>query len=66
MAQGTVKWFNASKGYGFIEMENGTDIFVHHNSIQTDGFRSLDEGERVTFEIGQNEKGEHAQNVTKQ
>ena len=65
MAQGTVKWFNASKGYGFIEMENGKDIFVHHNSIQSDGFRSLDEGERVTFEIGQNEKGEFAQNVTK-
>ncbi|MCP4220432.1 MAG: cold-shock protein [bacterium] len=65
MAQGTVKWFNAQKGYGFIEMENGKDIFVHHNAIQGQGFRSLDEGERVEFEIGQGPKGEHAQNVVR-
>ncbi len=63
MAQGTVKWFNAQKGYGFIEMENGKDLFVHHNAIQGQGFKSLDEGERVEFEIGQGPKGEHAQNV---
>ncbi len=63
MAQGKVKWFNSQKGYGFIEMENGKDIFVHHNSIQGSGFKSLDEGENVEFEIGQGPKGEHAENV---
>lgn len=65
MATGTVKWFNAQKGYGFIEMENGKDIFVHYNAIQGHGFKSLDEGEKVEFEIRQSEKGEHAENVTK-
>ena len=65
MAQGTVKWFNAQKGYGFIEMENGKDLFVHFNSIQDQGFKSLDEGEQVTFEIGQGPKGELAQNVVR-
>jgi CspA family cold shock protein len=65
MATGTVKWFNAQKGYGFIEMENGKDIFVHYNAIQGHGFKSLDEGEKVEFEIRQSDKGEHAENVTK-
>jgi CspA family cold shock protein len=65
MASGTVKWFDSRKGYGFIEMENGKDIFVHHNAIQGHGFKSLDEGERVQFEIRQSDKGDHAENVTK-
>ncbi len=65
MARGKVKWFNAKKGYGFIEMENGKDVFVHHNAIQGHGFKSLDEGEQVEFEIRQSAKGEHAENVVK-
>ena len=65
MAKGTVKWFNSQKGYGFIEMENGKDIFVHHKSIQGQGFKSLDEGERVEFQIQQSPKGEHAENVVR-
>jgi len=65
MAQGKVKWFNAQKGFGFIEVEGGSDIFVHHNEIQGQGFKSLDEGERVEFEIRTNEKGQHAANVVK-
>ncbi|MCP5105823.1 MAG: cold shock domain-containing protein [bacterium] len=65
MPTGTVKWFNAQKGYGFIAMENGKDIFVHHKSIQGHGFKSLDEGEKVEFEIGSGPKGEHAENVTR-
>ncbi len=63
MATGTVKWFNNSKGYGFIEVEGGKDVFVHHNEIQGHGFKSLDEGERVEFEIRQSPKGEQAANV---
>jgi CspA family cold shock protein len=65
MATGTVKWFNSQKGYGFIEMEDGKDIFVHYNSIQGQGFKSLDEGEKVRFEVRNSPKGEHAENVTK-
>ena len=65
MAKGKVKWFNSQKGYGFIEMENGKDIFVHHKAIQGTGFRSLDEGESVEFEIRQGPKGEHAENVVR-
>jgi len=65
MATGTVKWFNSQKGYGFIAMENGKDIFVHYNSIQGQGFKSLGEGEQVRFEIRQSPKGEHAENVIK-
>ena len=65
MVKGKVKWFNASKGYGFIEMEDGSDIFVHHKEIQTDGFRSLDEGQEVEFEIRQGDKGDYAANVSK-
>lgn len=51
MAEGTVKWFNSEKGYGFIEAEPGPDVFVHHSAIEMDGFRTLTEGDRVTFEI---------------
>jgi CspA family cold shock protein len=65
MAEGTVKWFNSQKGYGFIEMDGGSDVFVHHNEIQGSGFKSLDEGERVRFEVRTNEKGSHAANVTR-
>ena len=55
--EGTVKWFNASKGFGFIEQDNGKDVFVHHSAIQGEGYKSLDEGQRVTFEIVQGAKG---------
>lgn len=65
MAEGTVKWFNSQKGYGFIEMDGGSDVFVHYNEIQGHGFKSLDEGERVRFEVRTNDKGDHAANVTK-
>ncbi|MCX6578849.1 MAG: cold-shock protein [Candidatus Aminicenantes bacterium] len=65
MAEGTVKWFNSQKGYGFIALENGKDIFVHHNAIQGSGYKSLDEGDRVQFEIRQSDKGDHAENVVK-
>ena len=65
MEQGTVKWFNSSKGYGFISRESGEDVFVHHNSIQGDGFKSLDEGDRVEFEVQQGPKGLQAANVQK-
>jgi len=57
MAKGTVKWFNRTKGYGFIEQDGGEDIFVHHSEIQQDGFRYLVKGEEVKFEIGQGDKG---------
>jgi CspA family cold shock protein len=62
---GTVKWFNAGKGFGFIQRENGEDVFVHHTAIESDGFRSLAEGERVEFEIVQGQKGPAAEKVTK-
>ena len=61
--QGTVKWFNDGKGYGFIEREEGDDVFVHYNSIQGEGFRSLQEGQRVEFTIEQGEKGPQAVDV---
>ena len=64
MVNGVVKWFNSSKGYGFIEQENGPDVFVHHTGINASGFRSLNEGDRVTFEIVQGPKGPSAANVT--
>jgi CspA family cold shock protein len=63
MATGTVKWFNAEKGYGFIEREDGDDLFVHYSAIQTSGYRTLEEGQRVEFDVGPGEKGEEAQNV---
>ena len=61
---GTVKWFNGSKGYGFIEREGGADVFVHYSAIQGDGFRNLEEGQQVEFEIEQGPKGLQAANVT--
>ncbi|WP_020499410.1 MULTISPECIES: cold-shock protein [Sciscionella] len=64
MAQGTVKWFNAEKGYGFISPEGGgSDVFVHYSEIQGSGFRTLEENQRVEFEVGQGQKGPQAQNV---
>ena len=65
MAKGTVKWFNNSKGYGFITPESGNDVFVHHSAIQGDGYKSLDEGQSVEFDIEQGPKGEQAVNVVK-
>ena len=64
MANGIVKWFSDQKGYGFIEQEDGPDVFVHHTSINATGFRSLKEGDRVTFDIEQGHKGPAAVNVT--
>ena len=65
MEKGTVKWFNGSKGFGFISREEGEDVFVHYNSIEGDGYKSLDEGDQVQFEIGQGPKGLQANNVSK-
>ena len=65
MATGKVKWFNSTKGYGFIEGSDGSDVFVHHTDIQTDGFRTLDEGDAVEFEITEGPKGPKAANVVK-
>jgi CspA family cold shock protein len=64
MANGIVKWFNDKKGYGFIEQEDGPDVFVHHSGINSSGFKSLNEGDRVTFDIEEGEKGPVAINVT--
>ncbi|TCN19739.1 cold shock protein CspC [Mesobacillus foraminis] len=65
MEQGTVKWFNAEKGFGFIERETGDDVFVHFSAIQSDGFKSLDEGQKVTFDVEQGARGAQAANVQK-
>jgi CspA family cold shock protein len=63
LATGTVKWFNAEKGYGFISREDGPDVFVHFSAIQGTGYRTLEEGQRVEFDVGPGRKGEEAQNV---
>ena len=63
MEQGTVKWFNDAKGYGFISRQNGEDVFVHHTAIQSDGFRTLKEGQAVQFEVTKGKKGLQAENV---
>jgi CspA family cold shock protein len=65
MAEGTVKWFNDAKGFGFIEQDGGEDVFVHHSAIQAEGFKTLEEGARVTFEIVDGPKGKAAANVVK-
>jgi cold shock protein len=65
MEKGTVKWFNAEKGFGFIERENGDDVFVHFSAIQSEGFKSLDEGQAVTFDVEEGQRGPQAANVQK-
>jgi len=65
MARGKVKWFSNQKGYGFITSETGTDVFVHHSSIQGEGYKTLEEGQEVEFEVQKDAKGEKAVNVTK-
>ena len=64
MVQGTVKWFNESKGFGFLSQEGGPDVFVHHSEIKAEGYRTLNEGDKVQFEITQSPKGPRASNVT--
>ncbi len=63
--EGTIKWFNEKKGYGFIQQDNGPDVFVHYSSIKTEGFKTLAEGQRVQFDIEEGNKGPKAINVTK-
>lgn len=65
MATGKVKWFNAEKGYGFITTDEGKDVFVHYSAIQCDGFKTLDEGQSVSFDITDSDRGPQAANVTK-
>jgi len=66
LAQGIVKWFNDRKGYGFISQEEGNDVFVHFSSIQSTGYKTLSEGDRVEFEIEESDRGPEAKNVVKQ
>ena len=65
MAEGTVKWFNDSKGFGFIEQDNGPDVFAHFSAIEGDGFKSLDEGQRVNFDVTEGQKGPQAASIRK-
>ena len=65
MPEGTVKWFNNTKGYGFIQQDGGNDVFVHHSAIQGEGFKTLDEGDRVSFDVVEGTKGTSAENVRK-
>ncbi len=65
MAEGTVKWFNDSKGFGFIEQDNGPDVFAHFSAIEGDGFKSLDEGQRVSFDVTEGQKGPQAASIRK-
>jgi CspA family cold shock protein len=65
MSEGTVKWFNDAKGFGFLSQDGGPDVFVHHSEIRSEGFRSLAEGDRVRFEVVQSPKGPRAANVTR-
>ena len=65
MQTGTVKWFNAEKGFGFITGEDGNDVFVHFSAIQSDGFKTLEEGQSVTFDVGEGQRGPQATNVVK-
>jgi CspA family cold shock protein len=65
MENGVVKWFNAEKGFGFIQLEEGNDVFVHYSAIQEEGFKTLEEGQEVSFEIVEGERGPQAANVTK-
>lgn len=65
MAKGTVKWFNSEKGFGFITKEDGNDVFVHFSAIQGDGFKTLEEGQKVSFDVTQGNRGDQAANVTK-
>ena len=66
MAKGTVKWFNESKGYGFIASDDGTDVFVHYSSIQGEGFKTIAEGDKVSFDVEKGDKGPKAVNVVKE
>ena len=63
--KGTVKWFSNQRGYGFLERENGDDVFVHYTAVQSDGFRTLEEGQQVEFDVVQGDKGLHAENVVR-
>jgi len=65
LAEGTVKWFSEKKGFGFIEQEDGNDLFVHHSDIEMDGFRTLSEGDRVSFNIEESDRGPKAKNVVR-
>ncbi|HES4578195.1 TPA: cold-shock protein [Streptococcus pyogenes] len=65
MAQGTVKWFNAEKGFGFISTEDGQDVFAHFSAIQTNGFKTLEEGQKVAFDVEEGQRGPQAVNITK-